>query len=152
MIAPIVHAVAAFQVAEALKILSGREDALTGDVFFLDVWRGRVDRFRPSRPRVECPACGRRELSYLVGDGASQVVTLCGRNAVQVRPSKTRALELEEVAKRLSKLGSVRVNPFLLRVKLEECELVLFKDGRAIVHGTVDPAEARSLYARFVGN
>ncbi len=152
VIAPIVHAVAAFQVAEALKILSGREDALTGDVFSLDVWRGRVHRFRPSRPRVECPACGRRELSYLVGDGASQAVTLCGRNAVQVRPSKTRALDLEEVAKRLRKLGSVRVNPFLLRVKLEECELVLFKDGRAIVHGTVDPAEARSLYARFVGN
>ena len=152
VIAPIVHAVAAFQVAEALKILSGREDALTGEVLSLDVWRGRVDRFRPSRPRVECPACGRHELSYLVGDGASQTVTLCGRNAVQVRPSKTRALKLEEVAKRLRKLGSVRVNPFLLRAKLDGRELVLFKDGRAIVHGTVDPAEARSLYARFVGN
>ena len=152
VIAPIVHAVAAFQVAEALKILAGREDALTGDVFSVDVWRGRVDRFRPSRPRVECPACGRRELSYLVGDGASRAVTLCGRNAVQVRPSKTRTVELEKVAGRLRKLGSVRVNPFLLRAKLDGCELVLFKDGRAIVHGTVDPAEARSLYARFVGN
>ena len=154
VIAPVVHAVAAFQVAEALKILAGREDALTGDVLSVDVWRGRVDRFRPSRPRAECPACGRRELSYLVGDGASQAVTLCGRNAVQVRPSKTRALELEKVAERLRKLGSVRVklNAFLLRAKLERRELVLFKDGRAIVHGTEDPAEARSVYARFVGN
>lgn len=152
VIAPIVHAVAAFQVTEALKILSGREDALTGDVLSLDVWRGRVDAFRPSRPREGCPACGRRELSYLVGDSAQQAVTLCGRNAVQVRPSKTRTLELEEVATRLRKLGNVRVNPFLLRVKLDGRELVLFKDGRAIVHGTVDPAEARSLYARYVGN
>ena len=152
VIAPVVHAVAAFQVTEALKILSGREDALTGDVLSLDVWRGRVDAFRPSRPREGCPACGRRELSYLVGDGANQAVTLCGRNAVQVRPSKTRALDLEEVAKRLRKLGSVRVNAFLLRVKLDDRELVLFKDGRAIVHGTVDPAEARSLYARYIGN
>ena len=79
-------------------------------------------------------------------------MTLCGRNAVQVRPSKARTLELEELATRLRKLGSVRVNAFLLRVKLDGHELVLFKDGRAIVHGTVDPAEARSLYARYVGN
>ena len=91
-----------------------------------------------------------------VGDGANQAVTLCGRNAVQVRPSKTRVVELEEIAKRLRKLGSVRgnvdVNAFLLRAKLDGRELVLFKDGRAIVHGTVDPAEARSLYARYIGN
>lgn len=152
VITPIVHAVAGFQVAEALKFLAGRDDALTGDVFSLDVWRGRVDRFRPSEPRGECPACGRRELDYLAGDGASQAVTLCGRNAVQVRPAKARALALDDVARRLAKLGSVRVNDYLVRAELDGRELVLFKDGRAIVHGTEDPAEARSLYARYVGN
>ena len=41
VIAPIVHAVAGFQVSEALKILAGREDALHGEVLSLDVWRGR---------------------------------------------------------------------------------------------------------------
>lgn len=152
VIAPVVHAVAAFQVAEALKILSGREDALAGEVLSLDVWQGRVDRFRPSRPREACPACGRRELTYLTGDDASHAASLCGRNAVQVRPAQEQTLSLPEIAERLAQLGEVSVNPFLLRAKIAGRELVLFKDGRAIVHGTDDPAEARSLYARYVGS
>jgi hypothetical protein len=31
-------------------------------------------------------------------------------------------------------------------------EFTLFSDGRAILTGTSDPAEARTLYARFIGN
>ena len=151
VIAPIVHAVAGFQVSEALKILAGREDALHGEVLSLDVWRGRVDAFRPARAREDCPACGRHEFSYLIGEKGGQAVTLCGRNAVQVRPSKSQTMELDAVAERLRGLGEVKVNEHLLRVKLAAHEIVLFKDGRAIVHGTEDPAEARSLYARYVG-
>ena len=30
--------------------------------------------------------------------------------------------------------------------------LTLFPDGRALVHGTSDPATARSLYARYIGS
>jgi len=152
VIAPVVHAVAAFQVTEALKILTGREEALLGEILSLDVWRGSLDRFRPASARSECPACGRREWVYLGGEQGSRAVTLCGRNAVQVRPSTTRTMELEGVAVRLGKLGEVTVNAYLLRAKLEGRELVLFKDGRAIVHGTDDPAEARTLYSRYVGN
>ena len=151
VIAPIVHAVAGFQVSEALKILAGREDALHGEVLSLDVWRGRVDAFRPARAREECPACGRHEFSFLIGGKGGQAVTLCGRNAVQVRPSKSQSMELDAVAERLRGLGEVKVNDHLLRVKLAAHEIVLFKDGRAIVHGTEDPAVARSLYARYVG-
>ena len=92
VIAPIVHAVAGFQVSEALKILAGREDALHGEVLSLDVWRGRVDAFRPARAREECPACGRHEFSFLIGGKGGQAVTLCGRNAVQVRPSKSQSM------------------------------------------------------------
>lgn len=152
VIAPIVHAVAAFQVTEALKLLSGRRDALVGEMLSIDVWQGRVDKFRPSEPRESCPACGLRELSYLDGEGSSQAVTLCGRNAVQVRPAHAQSLELDAIAARLSKLGEVSLNPYLLRAKLDAREIVLFQDGRAIVHGTADPAEARSMYARYVGS
>lgn len=152
VIAPVVHAIAAFQVTEALKILAGREDALSGDVLSLDMWHGRTDRFRPSRPREACPACGRREFEYLEGAEGSQTVTLCGRNAVQVRPSKPHAIDLDRVAERLETLGTVRANPYLVRIELEDKEIVLFKDGRAIIHGTEDTAEARSLYAKYVGS
>jgi molybdopterin-synthase adenylyltransferase len=154
VIAPAVHAVAAFQVAEALKILSGRTGALTGALVSLDVWQGRFDRFRPSQRREDCPACGVGRLDFLEGDSESQTVSLCGRNAVQVRPARPASLSLQEIGARLSSLGEtkVTVNRYLLRARFGEREIVLFPDGRAIVHGTDDPAVARALYARYVGN
>jgi len=44
------------------------------------------------------------------------------------------------------------VNAYLLRAKLNGREIVLFRDGRAIVHGTEEPSEARSFYACYVGS
>ena len=154
VIAPAVHAVSAFQLAEALKLLSGRTEALTGAVLSLDVWQGKADSFRPRGKREDCPGCGLGNLEYLAGTSESQTLTLCGRNAVQVRPSRPASLALEGVAARLRETGEasdIVVNRYLLRGKLAGREIVLFPDGRAIVHGTEDLAEARSLYARYVG-
>jgi adenylyltransferase/sulfurtransferase len=153
VIGPAVHAVAAFQAAEALKLLSGRRDALTGAVLSIDVWQGRADSFRPSRRREDCPACARGSLPYLSGSAGSQAAFLCGRNAVQVRPATSQELSLPEVASRLRGQGELVVNDYLLRFKLLALgrEIVLFRDGRAIIHGTESPTEARSLYARYVG-
>jgi adenylyltransferase/sulfurtransferase len=154
VIAPAVHAVSAFQLAEALKILAGREEDLTGALLSVDVWRGRVDSFRPRGRREECPACGLGRLEHLEGATESRSTTLCGRNAVQVRPARPAALDLPKVAARLRDLGEVSdvvVNAYLLRGRFSGKEIVLFQDGRAIVQGTEDPAEARSLYARYLG-
>lgn len=151
IIAPVVHAVVAFQVTEALKILAGREDALLASVFSVDVWSGKLERFQPSSRRKDCPTCGRREFRYLESASESQAVTLCGRNAVQVRPGAGGGVELGELARRLRAQGQVVVNPHLLRFETEGKKFVLFADGRAIIHGTEDTTEARSLYARFIG-
>ena len=154
VIAPAVHAVSAFQLAEALKILSGRTESLTGAVLSIDVWQGKADSFRPQGKREGCPACGLGRLEYLTGASESQALTLCGRNAVQVRPARPASLALEDVAARWRELGEasqIVVNSYLLRGRLGGREIILFPDGRAIVQGTSDPAEARSLYARYVG-
>lgn len=151
IIAPIVRAVVAFQVTEALKILIGKEDELVDAVLTIDLWKGVFETFKPSTPKKQCTACGLREFSYLEGESGTQTVSLCGRNAVQVRPSVAEQVCLEDVAERLRRLGEVKVNPHLLRVKIGDKEIVLFKDGRAMIHGTDDPSEARSLYAKYVG-
>jgi len=59
---------------------------------------------------------------------------------------------LDELATRLAGLAPLTRNPFLLRLKVEQYELTLFLDGRAIVQGTDDPAVARTVYAKFVGS
>jgi adenylyltransferase/sulfurtransferase len=60
-------------------------------------------------------------------------------------------VKLEELAARLRALGEVHANDYLVRFQAEGKELVVFVDGRAIIHGTEDLAQAKSLYSRYVG-
>jgi adenylyltransferase/sulfurtransferase len=115
------------------------------------VWNGRTDRFLLSKPKKDCPSCGCKNLEFLSGKFQSLTTTLCGRNAVQIRPAAEGQLALEGIAERLDALGDVKVTTHLLRFAIEGKELVLFPDGRAIIHGTDDPTEARSLYSRYIG-
>jgi adenylyltransferase/sulfurtransferase len=151
VIAPVVHAVAAFQIAEALKILAGKELDLLNTVLSIDVWTGQFGKFSSAKRREDCPACGARRFDYLAGKSRTGAATLCGRNAVQVRPAAKARLKLDELVSRLQPLGQVRANDYLVRFETDGKELVIFADGRAIVHGTEDLAQARSLYSRYVG-
>lgn len=78
-------------------------------------------------------------------------MSLCGRNAVQVRPPFDCRPDFDALASRLGVLGAVQVKDRLLRLDAPPYALTLFEDGRAIVKGTDDPALARSLVARWVG-
>jgi adenylyltransferase/sulfurtransferase len=71
---------------------------------------------------------------------------------VQVRPTGEHGVVLEELARKLEGLGPLQRNPYLLRLAIDPYVLTVFADGRAIVGGTDDPATARSVYARYVGN
>ena len=82
---------------------------------------------------------------------------MCGRNTVQVRPAANGgSVDFEAVAARLAVAGDVERTPFFVRCALRDgggnLSITLFPDGRAMVHGTADPAAARSIYARFIGN
>ena len=77
---------------------------------------------------------------------------LCGRDAVQVRPPRGTHIDLPELARRLAGVGQVRANEYLLRIDSDDAEIVVFSDGRAIVKGVSDAAQARTLYAKYVGS
>ena len=49
-------------------------------------------------------------------------------------------------------IGQVTQNKFLLRLAVEKYQFTVFPDGRAIVSGTDDIAEARTLFARYIGS
>lgn len=152
VIGPIVGIVASLQAAEALKILCGRRDRVTRKMNIIDVWEGRQSQVDLPPRDPGCPACGRREFTWLEGKEGADTTSLCGRNAVQIRRKDRAPLDLDEVARRLAPLGSLERNRFLLRAQIDNHQLTVFADGRAIIGGTNDPNLARSIYARYVGN
>lgn len=149
VIAPIVHVIAGIQAGEALKLLAGRTDALLPGVVTVDLWSGLFSVMDLVGQRPSCPACVDGRFDYATAAGASAL--LCGRDAVQVRPARGAELDLRALAERLSPLGRVQRNEHLVRFEAQDAELVVFRDGRAIVKRVKDAAEARSVYARFVG-
>ena len=144
----IVSAVASFQVADALRILTGA--ALRARITTLDLWNGggirQIDA--PARD-PECPTCARGEFPYLE-EARRPPESLCGRNAVQIS-GVARPIDLAALEVRLEPLGVVRANEYALRFSTGAYELTVFPDGRTIVKGTSDTGIARSLYARYVG-
>lgn len=149
VVAPIVHVVAGLQAAEALKLLAGRPEALLGGIATVDLWTGTLAVMDLSGRAPTCPACKEGRYDYLSAAGTSAV--LCGRDAVQVRPQCATALDIASLTSRLAAVGEVAANEYLVRFTASDAELVVFRDGRAIVKGVRDVAQARSLYAKYVG-
>lgn len=153
IVGPIVNLIASFQCAEALKILTGQRHLLTGDLLSVDLWDGRFQRLkvRGLRELGTCPCCVHGRYEHLDARHESQTTTLCGRDSVQISFPPGHALDFDGVAGRLAVLGPVQRNAFLLRCTIDGHPVTLFRDGRAIVEGTREPAAARSLYAKYIG-
>ncbi|GIU81892.1 MAG: thiazole biosynthesis adenylyltransferase ThiF [Acidobacteria bacterium] len=152
IIQPIIFAITSIQVAEALKILTGEFDKLHRSLMQIDLWQNEWRKLNLKSPNKDCPCCQQKKFEFLEAETKDFASVLCGRNAVQIAPLKTSEINLNDLAKKLEKLGSVKQNEFLLRFKTDEFELTIFNDARAIIRGTEDVALARSIYSKFVGN
>ncbi|HYP53493.1 MAG TPA: ThiF family adenylyltransferase [Pyrinomonadaceae bacterium] len=152
VVMPIISIVAAVQVSEAWKILTGRVESLHGALMQFDVWRNEWRRLRLGPPAPDCPTCALGRYDSLAAEGGDLLTVLCGRNAVQVSPAARSPVDLPALAERLRSAGEVKINPYLVRLRAGDYELTVFADARAIVRGTDDPTTARTLYARYVGS
>ncbi len=150
VINPAVNWVAALQVSEVLKLLTGNWKLEEARLHAGDVWQNQFRSLAVPRPRAGCRTCGERDFVHLGGQARPQV-TLCGRNSVQIH-ERRRQLDLVRLRERLAPHGTVRGNNYLVRFWVPPYELTVFADGRAIIAGTKDPAVARSLYARYLGS
>ena len=147
----IVGVITGMAATEALKLLAG-SDRLVRGLTWIDLWENTFERVElPRMP--DCPTCGLGHYEYLDAPLDESGVSLCGRNAVQVRPphGSTATLDLAALAERLRPAGEVASNDFLLRLRVDGYEVTVFPDARAIIKGTDDPAVARTVYARYVG-
>lgn len=151
VISPIVQMVTANQVTQVLKILVG--EPVKPILKSLDVWEDeRADIDVTGLKNANCPTCGMKPTyPYLQYENQTKSDVLCGREAVQIRPSTTHQFTLQVFLARLDGLVSNSIiNPFLLSCEFDDYRVVFFKDGRAIVHGTNDTKVARTIYNRFL--
>lgn len=153
IVGPIVGLIAAIEAVEAIKIMSGNRSSISRHLTVVDLWQNWIRKVdvRGLREQADCPTCKLGQFPWLTGRSMSRTAVLCGRNAVQLSHPES-AISLDDLARRLEGIGQLTRNPFLLRLKVEGCELTIFPDARAIVSGTDDVRTARAIYARYVGN
>jgi adenylyltransferase/sulfurtransferase len=151
VIAPITHAVASIQVAEALKFLTGNLSVDDVRLTTYDIWAQRFHQIEVGKDSMAtCPVCSESRYEYLNGTPL-RTITLCGRNAVQLIPGVKGEIDFSKLSESLAAFGTVQFNEFLLRCSAPPYELTLFKDGRALVKGTEEAGLARSVYSKMVG-
>ncbi|MCC2409889.1 molybdopterin-synthase adenylyltransferase MoeB [Bacillus sp. FSL W8-0519] len=153
IISPTVQIVAAYQVAEALKILVEDFAAIRKPFFMFDIWSNQNHFIKLGKIKTDdCPSCGlNRTYPYLSYENQTKVAVLCGRNTVQIRTVESRQYNFDDIEKVLKKLGEVDRNPYLLSCQLDEYRVVIFRDGRVFIHGTNDISKAKQLYYRVFG-
>ncbi|MCB9849599.1 MAG: ThiF family adenylyltransferase [Phycisphaerales bacterium] len=158
VIGPAVNIVASLQCVAAIKILIGSSSEISSTLTNIDTWTGRLTQLNinPVRSDKPCPCCGQRNFEYLTGERTSSTTTLCGRNAVQIRPARSDAakVDFDAIAAKLATVAREPVarSKFMIKADIGEYTITVFPDGRAIVKGTKLADEARSVYARYIGH
>jgi molybdopterin-synthase adenylyltransferase len=153
VIMPIISVIGSIQSAEAMKLLTGQSSKLHRSLMRIDVWDFQFNRMDLASfsDNQDCPACGKRDFEFLRGAGRQVTTTLCGRNAVQIARSGQASIDFARLAERLKPSGDVAFNDFLLRFRVDDYDITVFRDARSIIRGTTDPAIARGLYSRYIG-
>ncbi|MGE6257806.1 ThiF family adenylyltransferase [Heyndrickxia sporothermodurans] len=155
IIAPTVQMVTAHQMVEAIKILSENWSELRETYITFDLWKNQqlAIKVGDAIKNKDCLTCGENpQYPFLSYESHTKAAVLCGRNTVQLRPSIDGKLSLELLSSQWKQAGyEVRQNPYLLSVKKENLRMVLFKDGRALIHGTNSLIKAKQIYHSLMG-
>ena len=101
IISPTVQIVAAYQVAEALKILVEDFAAIRKTFFIFDIWSNQNHFIKLGKIKTDaCLSCGlNRTYPYLSYENQTKVAVLCGRNTVQIRPVENRQYNFDDIEK-----------------------------------------------------
>jgi adenylyltransferase/sulfurtransferase len=142
---------ASIATTEALKMLLGKSARTDSEFIIYDVWEQSFQKTRVSK-NPSCPCCAQSRFEFLNAKKGDRITSLCGRDAVQITPSRDAAITLSQLANSLARIGKVKQNEYTLLFKDPHTgfEITLFRDGRAIIKGTRDLQAAKSIYARYI--
>ena len=146
VIAPIVQLVAAWQVVDALRLLTGA--APRRNLWTCDLWADRFQQVDVARWRdPSCAVCGPVPTWPRLHEQAEPAITLCGRDSVQLTGVK---IDLGGLPARVG-AALVAANEYLVRWRDGERLVTAFRDGRVLVQGVADGAAARTVVDRWLG-
>lgn len=155
IIAPAVQMVVSMQSAEALKWLTGNGERISNQYQVFDLWSNlfQMIQINTSLRQEDCSTCGIHPVyPYLQEDASMKTEVLCGRSTVWIRPSRVSPLNMDVLIRSAQKRSDqVTYNPYLVQIREGNYRLVIFQDGRALIHGTADPHLAKELYYRYLG-
>lgn len=149
IISPAVQLVASHQVTEALKLLTGAKPELRRTLLSFDLWTNRQSQIDvTSLKQPACPSCSDTAVYPYLNGTPLQFVALCGRDTVQIRGEGKRDLIRLEQELKARGIECLR-NPYLLMFETEHNRIVAFADGRILIHGEVDPEQAKRTYTTY---
>lgn len=152
VISPIVVTTAARQVADVLKHLSGSQ--VKPRLESADLWTGErsaIDVQALKKP--DCPTCSpTRTYPFLEKQTMLRSAILCGRDTVQLTVPSNRRFELPAIADAIEGVvTNLKRNPHLAVCQFDGHRIVLFRDGRILIHGTKDIPTAKRIVTSLLG-
>jgi molybdopterin-synthase adenylyltransferase len=154
VLSPITDIIGSFQAMEVIKILVGT--ATNPNLEQIDIWDTSFFSMDISEGKnPSCPTCVNHQFDFLDRSSTLQesYSSLCGRDTVQIYFREKRERDLVKLGALLKRNGKVTGNQFLLRFSPnQDTSIVIFKDGRVLIHGTNDIVKAKSLYSKYIGN
>ncbi|HLR64277.1 MAG TPA: ThiF family adenylyltransferase [Pseudogracilibacillus sp.] len=152
IIQPAATQVALYQVTEAMKCLVGDHQHIQTKLRTFDLWKNEQSTVDIKKlKRKHCPSCGpEATYPFLQSQKQTDLAVLCGRDTVQIRKKYDQELDLMTLSEKFKEnFFQVKVNEYLLSLQVDPYRIVLFRDGRALVHGTKDKMKAHTIYDRY---
>ena len=149
VIGPAVGIIGSWASVQALKILIGEQPS--EEIAYFDFWHNEWKFIKP--PTTRCRFCSNKVTEFLNTRWGMVASKLCGLDGVQIRVNPPGDLDLKLLATNLeARTGTPwKLTSFSLSGQYADLQVVIFKDGRVIMHGNITVEHARSWYAEFIG-
>jgi adenylyltransferase/sulfurtransferase len=128
----------------------GKKDAVSPHLVHVEMWHNDFSTLPMTRV-AQCSVCGQHKFDLLEHGSRLATASVCGRDAVQIVPPRSFNMDFDLLRQTLGRLFTLDQNPYLLKFRADDHDVVVFHDGRAMVFGTSDPNAALSLYGKYIG-
>ncbi|HEC89575.1 MAG TPA: NAD(P)H-binding protein [Thermoplasmatales archaeon] len=141
--------IASIETTEAIKILLDKNN-FNRHLIVYDIWTHEFHS-KNIKKNESCECCVKHNFQFLKSELKTSIIKLCGTDGFQITPASSNKISFKELKQELESIGEVSIDEVLLKFKIKNYEINIFRNGRAIIYGAEDEKTAKSLYARYIG-